>query len=102
MKKIKLYLEYRCYPMWIYDEQDELVDNAIVPELIYHTSIVQALDQIQAIYDRLFKDNNISFEFEGFTEQQDKEDFLKLVSETTFLIENQLKNDYKIENKIMI
>lgn len=100
MKKIKFYLEYRCYPMWIYDEDDTLIDNYIVSELTNQTLIIEALDKIQEVYDCLFQDNNISFEFVGFTEQQAREDFLKLVNETVYLIEKKLKNGYEVENKI--
>lgn len=33
MNIIKIFLEYQCYPIWIYNEQGELVDNDLVEEL---------------------------------------------------------------------
>jgi hypothetical protein len=102
MKKIKLYLEYQCYPMWIYDEDGELVDNNIADELVNESLIVKALDDIQEAYDNLFEDNEVNFEFKGFALEQDREQFLHLVSETVTYIESRLGNNYKVENKINI
>ncbi|KAA9002077.1 hypothetical protein F4V43_13525 [Paenibacillus spiritus] len=100
MKKIKLYLEYQCYPMWIYDEVGELVDNNIAIELENDSFIAKALDEIQETYDSLFEDNEVNFEFKGFAQEQDREDFLRLVNEIVISIERKLSNKYKVENKI--
>ncbi|MGE7597385.1 hypothetical protein [Lysinibacillus fusiformis] len=94
MKKIKLYLEYQCYPMWIYDENGELVDNNIASELMNEPSIVKALDAIKATYE--------SFKFKGFAQKQDREHFLRLVSETANYIESKLSDNYKVENRIIL
>lgn len=102
MKKIKLYLEYQCYPMWIYDENGNLVDNNIASELMNEPLIVKALDEIQGMYDNLFEDNEVNFEFKGFAQEQDREHFLRLVSETVNSIESKLNDNYKVENKIIL
>lgn len=102
MKKIKLYLEYWCYLMWIYDKNGELVDNNIASELMNEPSIVKALDAIQELYDNLFEDNEVSFEFKGFALEKDRMHFLRLVSETANSIESKLSDNYKLENKIIL
>lgn len=101
MKKLKLLLEYKCYPIWIYDEDGELIDNNIVSELINEPSIIKALDEIQHTYDSLFEDNEASFEYKGFENEQKRQRFLNLVRETVSLIEKKLRNIYEIENKII-
>jgi hypothetical protein len=58
MKKIRLLLEYKSYPMWIYDENDELIDNDIIEELKSEKEINEMLMEIQVIYDSLFIDSN--------------------------------------------
>lgn len=88
--------------MWIYDEDGELVDNNIASELMNEPSIVKALDEIQETYNNLFEDNEVSFEFKGFPQEQDREHFLRLVSETVNSIESKLSDSYKVENKIII
>ena len=32
VKKIRLLLEYNTYPIWLYDEDDEIIDNDNPPE----------------------------------------------------------------------
>lgn len=34
MKKIKVQLEYRCFPIWLYDENGNLIDNDFPASLI--------------------------------------------------------------------
>ena len=29
MKKIRLLLEFHCFPVWFYDENDEIIENEI-------------------------------------------------------------------------
>ena len=32
LKRIRLLLDYSCYPVWLYDENNEIVDNDNPPE----------------------------------------------------------------------
>jgi hypothetical protein len=100
MKTIKIFLEYQCYPMWIYDEKGELVDNTIANELANETLIVKTLDEIQETYDNLFEDNEMNFEYKGFAQEQEREQFLRLVSETVDSIKSKLSDVYKVDNKV--
>lgn len=47
MKKIKLKFEYRCFPVWIYGENDELIENDLPPYLMGDNDIVSKFVQIQ-------------------------------------------------------
>ncbi|MGD6817981.1 hypothetical protein ACQCVE_13040 [Metabacillus sp. 113a] len=100
MKTIKIDLEYQCYPMWIYNEKGELIDNSVANELANETLIVRALDEIQEAYDNLFEDNEVNFEYKGFAQEQEREQFLRLVSETVDSIKSKLSNVYRVENKV--
>ncbi|MEW4369215.1 hypothetical protein [Paenibacillus kandeliae] len=102
MKRIKLALEYKCYPIWIYDEYDQLIDNNIVDELVGESYIVDKLDEIQAIYNHLFVDDTIQFQFKGFNSLKDKEHFLALIHEIVPAIEQKLIGQYKIQNKLIL
>ncbi|CEE00434.1 hypothetical protein BT1A1_0579 [Caldibacillus thermoamylovorans] len=70
MNIIKIFLEYQCYPIWIYNEQGELVDNDLVEELKGEDEIDNMLLEIQNIYDSPFEDNAINFEFKGFSNEK--------------------------------
>jgi len=79
MKKIKIFLEYKCFPMWVYNENDELVENDLVEELKNDAEIDNMFVEIQSIYDGLYEDDAINFEFKGFTNEIEKMSlFLKL------------------------
>lgn len=102
MKRIKLALEYKCYPIWIYDEYDQLIDNNIVDELVGESYIVDKLDEIQAIYNHLFVDDTIEFKFKGFDSLKDKEYFLALIHEVVPAIEQKLSGRYEVQNYVTL
>lgn len=102
MNIIKIFLEYQCYPMWIYNEQGELIDNDLVEELKDDDEIDNMLLDIQNIYDSLFEDNAITFEFKGFSNEKEKKEFLKKIKNTVALIKEKLGDKYLIEDKVEI
>jgi hypothetical protein len=71
---LKLLLEYKCYPLWIYNKNGEFVDNNFPEELESNIQIDKLLDEIQGEFDKLFIDNENIFEYIGF-----KSPFLKEV-----------------------
>jgi hypothetical protein len=102
MKKIRLLLEYKCYPIWIYNENDELVDNDIVEELKIERDIDEMLMEIQGIYDSLFIDDSKTFEYKGFVNSMVRAEFLEKIDKVVVLIEKKLGATYIIVNGIDI
>ncbi|HZG14450.1 MAG TPA: hypothetical protein VE710_05440 [Candidatus Bathyarchaeia archaeon] len=102
MRKIKIFLEYRCYPMWVYDEKDELLDNDLIDELKNDTEIDKMLLEIQSTYDELFEDNPIVFEYKGFTQESERKAFLQKVENAISLIKQKIGENYILENKVSI
>lgn len=100
MKTIRFHLEYACFPLWVYNEQGELIDTYVVPELESDTSLVHLLDQIQDRFNNLYIDTPLVFEYKGFETMDDRADFLKLVNETADCIEIKLKGVYRVENRV--
>lgn len=102
MDKIKIFLEYQCFPMWLYDENDELVDNDLVEELKNDTEIDKMFVEIQSIYDGLYEDDAINFEFKGFTNEFEKEVFIQKVENVISLVREKVGDKYLIESKVII
>ena len=102
MKRIKLYLDYHCYPMWIYDENDMLVANDLVEELKCDLEVADCLDEIQNIYDSLFEDNKICFKYKGFENQSERELLMNKISFVSQIIDSKLGELYRIVNQIKI
>ena len=51
MKVIKIKFEYGCFPVWIYGENNELIENDLPPYLIGDSDIDPKFLNIQKIYD---------------------------------------------------
>ena len=100
MDKIKIFLEYQCYPMWIYNEKGELVDNELVEELKNDAEIDNMFAEIQSIYDGLYEDDAINFEFKGFTNEIEKSEFILKIKNATTLVREKVGNKYIIEKKL--
>jgi len=102
MKKIRIMMDYQCYPMWVYNEQGELVCNDLISELKNVTEIEELLNDIQTSYDNLFIDNEVQFEYKGFEDAEAKGDFLSKVSSVIQLIKLKTGDKYIVENKVTV
>ena len=51
IKKIRLMLEYNTYCIWLYDENDEIIDNDNPPEWDDDETLTQAFMAISDLYD---------------------------------------------------
>lgn len=102
MKKVKIYLDYHCFPVWIYNENGELINNDLPKELMEDKEVDNVFVEIQNFYDGLFIDNSIEFKYNGFKSDLDKQRFLKMIEEAINLIKSKLDDSYIIEQKIDI
>ncbi|HLR34523.1 MAG TPA: hypothetical protein VK071_04240 [Tissierellales bacterium] len=102
MSKIKLRLEYKCFPMWVYDENDSLINNDLVDELKNNDTIDFLLKSIQEDFDNLFINDGREFRYEGFRDNNAKKSFQKKVQDAYSIIKNRVGEDYIIESFIDI
>lgn len=100
MKVIKIKLEYRCFPVWIYGENDELVDNDLPPYLIGDSDIDPKFVRIQETYDSLYLDNGKEFKYIGFKENEERENFLRELLLAIKLLNDKLNDEYIIEDNM--
>ena len=66
MKVIKIKFEYGCFPVWIYGENNELIENDLPPYLIGDSDIDPEFLNIQKIYDSLYLDDGKEFKYRLF------------------------------------
>lgn len=102
MKKIKIILEYKCYPMWIYNEDNEFIDNDLVEELKDDVEVDSILMNIQETYDKLYEDDEVSFEYAGFKDENEKKKFTLEIQGAIDLIKLKVADKYIVENCIEI
>lgn len=100
MKVIKIKFEYRCFPVWIYGENDELIENDLPPYLIGDNDINPKFVRIQKIYDELYLDDGKEFKYIGFKETEKKEHFFEELFSAINLLKNKLNDEYIIEDNL--
>lgn len=100
MKVIKIKFEYGCFPVWIYNENDELVENDLPPNLIGDIDIEPQFVRIQEIYDSLYLDDGKEFEYIGFKENEERKSFFRELLLAINLLKDKVNDEYIIENNM--
>ncbi|NLO45423.1 MAG: hypothetical protein GX107_02845 [Clostridiales bacterium] len=101
MKKIKLMLEYCCFPIWIYDENRNLIDNDI-PNEMNDEKTSSICIEIQKQYDLLFMDNEKEFKHIGFHDENSKNEFIKKTIKIEEMLREKAGKRFLIENAVNV
>ena len=76
IKKIRVVLDYGCYPVWLYDEDGDLIDTLLPEEIRSNVELDSKFDDLQSRYEALFINNSKEFSFVGFKNEYEKQKFL--------------------------
>ena len=77
LKVIRLLLDYGCYPVWLYDEEDNVIDTLLPDELRSNAELDAKFDDLQARYESLFINDGKEFSYKGFKSDEEKQKFLE-------------------------
>lgn len=99
-KEVRLMLDYQCYPIWIYDENGEFVDNDLVEEIKKDEKIVTILEELQNQFDALYLNNQDEFKYIGFHSEIDKKRFEEMVYQVYNILSNLLSEKYIVKNMV--
>jgi hypothetical protein len=102
MKRVEFKLEYQCFPLWIYDENGILIKNDLVDEIADHLDLEQSLITLQQEFDRLFLDDGIEFRYQGFKNDEEKNQFLSKANILSSVIKDYLSDKYEYVDLIGI
>jgi hypothetical protein len=100
MKTVKIRLEYKCFPIWIYDEQGSLLDNDMPEEIKQNRDLEEALEILQEEFDSLYIDNGIEFGYKGFQDYQTKQQFTKIIQSIDEQVNKELNDNDNIINLV--
>ena len=53
LRRIRLLLDYSCYPVWLYDENGDVIDTLLPEKLRDDIELDSKFDDLQARYDAL-------------------------------------------------
>lgn len=102
MKKIKIRLEYRCFPIWLYDEKDNFINNDLPNRLLNDKDIEQQCIELQKNFDELYLDNGIDFKYIGFNDSDEKKEFLNKITSMELNLQEKVGFDFEIENDVKL
>lgn len=98
MKKIKVQLEYQCFPIWLYDENENLIDNDFPDQLADDPDIDLIFVHLQKQFDSLYLDDSYEFRYIGFTNETVKQRFAAEFSRAVQSLREKAEGLYQIEN----
>lgn len=102
LTKINIFLDYQCYPVWLYDENDDIIDTLLPEELRPDFELDSLFDSIQSKYDSLFIDDGTEFKYLGFENENDRLAFLNECDNAIKKLTERCKGRYQIINRIKI
>ena len=95
-KRIMMSLEYGCFPLWVYDEDGDLVNNGMPEELQDDGKLIGRLESLAEEFDHLFIDTKQEFRYVGFSDKQKKQDFIRRETEIWNEICEKVGNNYRL------
>lgn len=100
VKKIRLLLEYNTYPIWLYDENNEIIDNDNPPEWNNDQQLTSTFMEASNLYDTFFIDNEKEFSFIGCPDAATADRLKDLIAKATRYLEEKNAGKYTIQNDI--
>lgn len=100
VKRIRLLLEYGCYPVWLYDDNYGVIDTLLPEELRSDVELDRKFDDLQARYDALFINDAHEFSYIGFKTDADREIFLRDWKLATAELKEKLQGKYPISDDV--
>lgn len=102
ISKIRLLLEYKTYPIWLYDEDGDVIDNDNPPEWDDDQRLTDAFMAVSDFYDTFFIDTKQEFRFVGSADSADEAKLKSLVDRALEILYAKNNGKYIIQNDIRI
>ena len=100
IKKIRLMLEYNTYCIWLYNEDEEIIDNDNPPEWDDDSELTDAFMAVSDLYDSFFIDTEEEFRYIGCPDQETKNKLKSLVDKAIDILYKKNDGKYIIQNDI--
>lgn len=100
IKTIRLMLEYNTYCLWLYDENDQIIDNDNPPELADDNELTDAFMAVSDLYDTFFIDDDKEFRYVGCPDEQTREHLKSLIRHAVDILTVKASGNYIIQNDI--
>lgn len=102
MKTLRISLEYRCYPVWILDEDGEIVDNDLPDDIRSNKELDEMFVKIQELFDSCYIDTPKEFAVQGFNSKEDEASFISMLTTAEKILCQEAEDRYLVENHVSI
>lgn len=102
IKKIRVLLEYNTYCLWLYDENDEIIDNDNPPEWNDDPELTDAFMSVSDLYDTFFIDNEKDFFYAGCPNDATASKLRELFSSAMQILISKNNGKYIIQNDVSL
>ena len=102
LKRIRVMLDYGCYPVWLYDQNDDVIDTLLPEEIRSNTELDAKFDDLEVRYEALFINDGKEFSFRGFASEEEKQRFFRDWQIAFDELVEALHGRYPISNEIAI
>lgn len=94
--RIVVSLEYGCFPVWVYDENNELIENDLPDTIKNNPQIRPLCTEIQNLYDSLYINNDTEFTYRGFNSEEERKEFSEKLTQLKGLLRDNAGEEYEI------
>lgn len=98
MKTIKIQLEYKCYPVWLYDDEGLVEDTALPPELADDHELYDKFKSLQARFDATYVDTSTDFFNKGFASSEEEAAFKADLKAAVVELMEKCPKSYSVED----
>ncbi len=100
IKKIRILLDYNTYCLWLYDENDEIIDNDNPPEWNDDEKLTKAFMDVSDLYDTFFVDNSKEFSYVGCPDKESADRLKMLFDRAVDILIKKNNGKYIIQNDV--
>lgn len=97
VKTIRIQLEYKCYPVWLYGDDGLVEDAALPPELSDDRGLEERFRSIQERFDATYADTPTEFYNRGFAMPEGEAAFRSDLAAAVALLAEKCPEGYSLE-----
>lgn len=90
-------MEYRCYPVWLYDAEGFVEDTALPPELANDQALNKRFESLQERFDATYVDTPTAFFNKGFSSSKEEMAFKADLKAAVAELKKKVPNVYSVE-----
>ena len=97
MSAIRIQLEYKCYLVWLYDDDGIVEDTALPPELSGDRELDERFRSIQERFDSTYVDTPTEFYAKGFATPEEEAAFRSDLAAAVVQLAEKCPEGYSLE-----